>query len=171
MRPLVFDFPGDKKALEQKYEYMFGKTLLISPVTEPEVTQWKTYLPENKGGWYDFYTGRHFDGGQTVTTEIDKAKIPVFAKAGGIVVTKDEVKIFPGQNAEFVLYTDDGESNKYENGEFCKTKFTWNDAKKTLTVENIGGKVPSDYVLTLKLSCREQSKNLTFNGKKKVVKF
>ena len=80
MRPLVFDFYDDPEALQQKYEYMFGPELLISPVTEPGVTEWKTYLPKNKGGWKDYRTGQHYAGGQTVTTKIDKAHIPVFIR-------------------------------------------------------------------------------------------
>ena len=78
MRPLVFDFADDPVALQQKYEYMFGPALLVSPVTEPGVTTWQTYLPKSKGGWRDFRTGRYYDGGQTVTTTVDKGTIPVF---------------------------------------------------------------------------------------------
>jgi len=82
MRPLVFDFADDPMALQQKYEYMFGPSLLVSPVTEPGVKEWKTYLPKNKAGWTDYRTGRHYEGGQTVTTAVDKAHIPVFVKGG-----------------------------------------------------------------------------------------
>ncbi|MBR2149891.1 MAG: glycosyl hydrolase family 31 [Prevotella sp.] len=78
MRPLVFDFASDPVALQQKYEYMLGPKLLISPVTEPGVTQWKTYLPKTKGYWKDYRTGQQYAGGQTVTTPVDKAHIPVF---------------------------------------------------------------------------------------------
>ena len=80
MRPLVFDFANDPEALQQKYEYMFGPKYLISPVTEPNVTEWKTYLPKNEGGWTDYHTGIHYDGGQTVTTPVTKAYIPVFIR-------------------------------------------------------------------------------------------
>ena len=78
MRPLVFDFADDPKALEQKYEFMFGPRLLVSPVTEPDVTTWQTYLPRTTGRWRDRHTGKYYDGGQTVTTAIDKTFIPVF---------------------------------------------------------------------------------------------
>ena len=80
MRPLVFDFADDETALSQSCEYMFGPELLISPVTEPGVTTWKTYLPKQKGGWTDIRTGKHYDGGQYVTTAVDKARIPVFKR-------------------------------------------------------------------------------------------
>ena len=78
MRPLVFDFADDPQALAQKYEYMFGPKLLISPVTEPDATEWKTYLPKTRGRWRDHHTGKYYAGGQTVTTQIDKTFIPVF---------------------------------------------------------------------------------------------
>ena len=80
MRPLVFDFADDEEALKQRYEYMFGPELLVSPVTEPGVTEWKTYLPMNAGGWQDYRTGQHYDGGQYVTTKVTKAHIPVFRR-------------------------------------------------------------------------------------------
>ena len=80
MRPLVFDFANDPEALKQKYEYMFGPELLISPVTEAGVSEWPTYLPKNEGGWRDYRTGQHYEGGQTVTTKVDKAHIPVFVR-------------------------------------------------------------------------------------------
>ncbi len=82
MRPLVFDFADDPEALQQKYEYMFGPSLLVSPITEPGVKEWKTYLPKNKEGWSDYRTGRHYAGGQTVITSVDKAHIPVFVRGG-----------------------------------------------------------------------------------------
>ena len=80
MRPLVFDFADDPEALKQKYEYMFGPTYLVSPVTEPGVTEWQTYLPKSKGGWKHKQTGRLYEGGQTVTTPVDKTHIPIFIR-------------------------------------------------------------------------------------------
>ena len=80
MRPLVFDFADDETALWQSCEYMFGPELLVSPVTEPGVKEWKTYLPKQKGGWTEIHTNEHFDGGQYVTTKVSKAYIPVFRR-------------------------------------------------------------------------------------------
>ena len=88
MRPLVFDFADDPEALRQKYEYMFGPDLLVSPVTEPGVTTWRTYLPKQEGGWTDYRTGKHYDGGQYVTTAVTNAFIPVFLRAGSSIISK-----------------------------------------------------------------------------------
>ena len=81
MRPLVFDFADDPVALQQKYEYMFGPALLVNPVTESGVSEWQTYLPRCKGGWTDLHSGRKYKGGQTVTTTVTKATIPVFVRS------------------------------------------------------------------------------------------
>ena len=211
MRPLVFDFYNDPKALEQKYEYMFGKALLISPITEPDATEWETYLPENEGGWYDYYgiNDVHYDGGQTIKKEIGQeilnsyslqplpeetvkqihnSVIPVFVKAGSIIIrggvssniqmsnTKAKnalkVDVYPGQDAEFTLYEDDGETNDYEKGNFCKTHFSWNDASKTLIIENAGGNmlVRHSFVITVHKK-GSQSQTVNYKGKKLTKKF
>jgi len=141
MRPLVFDFADDATALDQKYEYMFGPALLISPVTEPDVKTWKTYLPKTKGGWYDYHTGKHYDGGQTVTTTVTKAQIPVFVRGGSIIpVSGDEVLVYPGADASFTLYEDDGTTMAYQEGQCSRITFNWNDAKGKLKVGRSRGR-------------------------------
>ncbi|MEO5891520.1 MAG: hypothetical protein ABIQ31_14810 [Ferruginibacter sp.] len=49
-RPLVMDFKNDTAAIAQSYQYMFGKWLLVAPVTEPDVAEWSVYLPKQAGG-------------------------------------------------------------------------------------------------------------------------
>ena len=141
MRPLVFDFPNDATALDQKYEFMFGRSLLVSPVTEPSVTSWTTYLPENEGGWYDYYTGRHYDGGQSVSTDVGADFIPVFVRAGSIIPVKgDEVLLYPGADGSFTLYEDDGTTKDYEKGQCSRITFLWDDARHQLTINKREGK-------------------------------
>jgi len=59
------DFNGDTAALKQPFEYMFGNALLVAPVTEPNIKEWNVYLSE-PATWYDFSTGKRFNGGQTI---------------------------------------------------------------------------------------------------------
>lgn len=152
MRPFIFDFPHDQQALQQKYEYMFGPSLLISPITEPNVTSWKTYLPVLPQGWYDYYSGKHMEGGQMVTTAVDKSRIPVFVKGGSILPlavdpliaaktlhTPLEIRIYPGADAVFTLYEDDGQSNDYEQGKCSRITFRWDDQKQQLTIDERQG--------------------------------
>jgi len=141
MRPLVFDFSDDAEALEQKYEYMFGPALLISPVTEAGAKAWHTYLPKTRGGWYDYRTGRHYDGGQTVTTDVTLASIPVFVRAGSIIpVSGDEVLVYPGADASFTLYEDDGTTMEYLKGKCSRITFRWNDSRRKLNVSPRGSR-------------------------------
>jgi len=152
MRPLVFDFPDDPKALSQKYEYMFGRSLLVNPVTKPGVTRWDTYLPQCEAGWYDFRTGRHYEGGQTVTT--DARRIPVFVRGGSILplaaeptqnavpTPRLELRVYPGADATFTLYEDDGATTAYEQGQYTRTKLTWDNARQRLSVGQPQGSWP-----------------------------
>ena len=145
MRPLVMDFNGDTSALNQSYEYMFGKALLTAPVTEPNVKEWNVYLPKS-ADWYDFWTGKNFKGGQKIKTDAQLDKIPLFVKAGSIIpmgpfiqysTEKNdpiEIRIYPGANCEFTLYEDENDNYNYENGLYSTTEFRWNNAANTLTI-------------------------------------
>ena len=82
MRPLVFDFSTDEMALNQDCEYMFGPSLLVRPIVEPmsAAKEVKVYLPKSKGGWRDYWTGTHYEGGQEVTLPVTISHIPVFVR-------------------------------------------------------------------------------------------
>ncbi len=102
MRALVMDFAKDKRALNINDEYMFGKSLLVSPVTKPmytrevvkgddttEVADFSkikgkdVYLPKGTD-WFDFWTGEEYNGGQTITKKSPVDIIPLYVKAGSI---------------------------------------------------------------------------------------
>lgn len=154
MRPFVFDFPDDEEALRQQHSFMLGESLLVCPVTEPGVSRWKVYLPEHEAGWYDFVTGERYDGGQYIEIPVTIESIPVFAKGGSIIplaaelqhsgelqsITADgkinesqiTLKVFPGADAAFVLYEDDGVSCAYENGQYRTVTIRWDERRQKL---------------------------------------
>ena len=186
MRPLVFDFSNDTEALQQKNEYMFGSALLISPVTEPGVTEWRTYLPKNAAGWYDYRTGKHYSGGKNVTTPVDKTFIPVFVRGGSILpvgasrqfaaqTTAEplELRIYPGADAQFTLYEDDGVSQSYRNGECSRIAFSWDDDRRTLTIARREGCYSGmQKRITLNVTLPDgTSKSVVYKGKKMTCKF
>lgn len=146
MRPLVMDFPDDERALQQKYEYMFGPSLLVSPIVEPNVNSWTTYLPKSSD-WYDLRTGKCYSGGTSVTTVESIESMPVFVRSGSIILmaqgkryAADEstapltIRIYPGRDCAFSLYEDDGETYNYEHGERSLIQFTWSESKQQLTI-------------------------------------
>ena len=81
MRPLFYDFPEDKKCWETEDSYMFGPDLLVSPVMEAGATKRSVYLPAG-ATWKDAYTGKVYEGGQTVTVPAPIDIIPVMIRDG-----------------------------------------------------------------------------------------
>jgi alpha-D-xyloside xylohydrolase len=153
MRPLVMDFSNDTKAMAQECEYMFGKAMLIAPVTAP-ASSWEVYLPKSTG-WYNFWTGKKYNGGQTIIADAPQDKIPVFVKAGSIIPmgklmqftgqkSNDtlEIRIYKGADASFTLYEDEGDNYNYEKGKYSNIAFTWNEKMQTLTVGDLQGAYP-----------------------------
>jgi len=146
MRPLVMDFAGDTSALNQQYEFMFGKSFLVAPVTEPGVNKWNVYLPKS-AAWYDFWTGKIHPGGQMTIKETPIDIIPLFVKAGSIIPLGPkvqyaaekkwdtlEIRIYPGADGELTLYEDENDNYNYEKGFYSTIKFKWDDSAKTLHV-------------------------------------
>ena len=77
MRPMFYDFCEDKMTWETEDQYMFGPDILVAPVMEAGVTTRRVYLPKGEV-WTECYTGKKYEGGQTVTAEAPIDIIPVF---------------------------------------------------------------------------------------------
>lgn len=185
MRPLVFDFAGDTEALKQDNEYMFGQSMLVCPVTEGGVSQWKVYLPETEGGWYDFRNGTKYIGGSYADVPVDMESIPVFVKAGSIIPTgpvkqsvaekSDEpvvLNIYPGADASFSLYEDEGVNMNYE--DLCRSTIcmTWDDSARKLTIGKRAGSFEGmQEVRTFKITVAGTEKTIRYDGRKVAVKF
>ena len=56
MRGLALDFPGDAPARTIADQYLFGKSILVAPVTAYGATSREVYLP-GKTVWYNAWTG------------------------------------------------------------------------------------------------------------------
>ena len=155
MRPLLFDFPSDRQALQQAAQFMFGPALLVCPVTEADVTSWPVYLPQTAGGWYDLRSGKHYAGGQRLNVAVDAASIPVFVRAGSLLVTAEglersdllpradlTVHVYPGVDGEFSIYDDEGTNYNYEQGSCSRIPLQWNQQKRQLTIGQRNGSFP-----------------------------
>ncbi len=144
MRALFMDFPNDPKVAEIGDEYMFGPAFLVAPVTSQGQTTKRVYLPAGTA-WYNYWTNERFEGGQTIQVNAPIDTIPLFVRAGSIVPLGSEVesthdkqsiahvKVYPGADGDFALYSDDGLTYAYEKGESKITKLHWDDAAKKLT--------------------------------------
>lgn len=154
MRGLVMDFPEDLTARNLNDEYLFGPSILVSPVYEMGARTRDVYLPAGTR-WVDFYTGESYDGGQTVTAAAPLSRMPLFVRAGAIIPTAPEVQyadqivnapitlnVYTGADGSFELYEDDGRSYGYEKGEWSRIPFSYDEAKGELAVGARVGSFP-----------------------------
>ena len=146
MRGLVMDFNGDDNIYNIKDQWMFGSALMACPVGEYQKYSRNVYLPKQKG-WYDFYTGKHYAGGQTIVADAPYEKIPVFVPEGSILPVGPEMEwsdqkkpelidlyVYAGKDGSYTLYEDEGTNYNYEKGKYATIDFQYDDAQKTLTI-------------------------------------
>ena len=146
MRGLVMDFNGDDNIYNIKDQWMFGSALMACPVGEYQKYSRNVYLPKQKG-WYDFYTGKHYAGGQTIVADAPYEKIPVFVPEGSILPVGPEMEwsdqkkpelidlyVYAGKDGSYTLYEDEGTNYNYEKGKYATIDFLYDDAQKTLTI-------------------------------------
>lgn len=144
MRALFMDFPHDPNVADIRDEYMFGPAILVAPVTDQGATSRKVYLPAGCD-WYNYWTSERIHGGQTITAAAPIDTIPLFVRAGSIIPLGApvesthqpqaiaSVKVYPGADANFTLYSDDGTTYAYEKGKSSITHLHWDDATRQLT--------------------------------------
>lgn len=144
MRALPLDFPDDPKVTDLRDEYMFGPAFLVAPVTEQGSTTREVYLPAGSD-WYNYWTNEKVKGGQTITVSAPIDTIPLFVRAGSIIPfgtmvesthqqqSIAKVRVYPGANAAFTLFSDDGTTYAYENGAGSITHLRWDDAAQKLS--------------------------------------
>jgi alpha-D-xyloside xylohydrolase len=151
MRGLFMDFGADPNVANIGDEYMFGPALLVAPVTDQGMTTRQVYLPAGTD-WYNFWTEERIHGGQTITAQAPIDTIPLFVRAGAILPlgtpvesTNDvqkisKIKVYPGADGDFSLYSDDGTTYAYEQGKSSTTRLHWDDVAAKLT--HTGSPIP-----------------------------
>lgn len=119
---------------------------------EPKTTS--VYLPKG-ARWYDLQSGKRYDGNRRVELPTTIKTIPLFVREGSILpIGPDmqytgekawddlEIRVYPGADGTFTLYEDDGNTYKYEQGQYAEITFQWNDRTRTLTIANRKGAFP-----------------------------
>ncbi len=150
MRALWLHYSDDPVATAREDEYLWGKDVLVAPVVEEGAASRQIYLP--RGFWYDFWTGERIEGGREITREVDLETMPLYVRAGSILplgpikqYTGERVDqplailIYPGNDASFLLYEDDGKSFDYRKGEWTGIQMAWNDSRRILSLRLASG--------------------------------
>lgn len=154
MRGLVMDFPEDTVARSVADQYMFGPALLINPVHRHKARSREVYLP-GAAGWYDLYSGEHFEGGQVITASAPFERMPVFVREGSILPAGPELQyamqrladpltlyVFTGADGTFSLYEDEGTNYDYEQGKYALIPFTYSEKDGVLNIGERQGSFP-----------------------------
>ncbi len=154
MRGLAFDFREDPNVRNIADQFMFGSSILVNPVTEPGAKNRQVYLPKGVN-WTDFWSGKEYDGGQTVIADSPIDHIPLFVKQGSIIPMGPvlqyadekpedpiELRIYPGADGHFTLYEDENDNYDYEKGIYSTISFDWNDKTQTLRIDDRKGSFP-----------------------------
>ena len=147
MRPLVYQFPGDKNCVRESFDYMLGPSILVASVVKPRTRKRTVYLPAGNG-WTDFYTQKHYQGGQTVTIPAPLTYVPFFVADGGMIPMgevvhplihkKDDLRqvlVFPapGENhSTLALTEDDGLSLDYRKGKITRLRIELDSSPESL---------------------------------------
>ncbi|MFW5642459.1 MAG: TIM-barrel domain-containing protein [Alkalispirochaeta sp.] len=132
IRPLVYEFPDDPGVVDESFEFLLGRGLMVASVFSEGARERRVYLPAGTR-WCDLYSGDWMDGGRTVTVPAPLERPTVLAREGMILPLgppmdrirsseddRREFWLFPGDgDAEnhFDLYEDDGASLRYLQGE------------------------------------------------------
>ncbi|MGQ1891924.1 TIM-barrel domain-containing protein [Thermophagus sp. OGC60D27] len=146
MRGLVMDFPHDTKVFNVGDQYMFGPGFMVCPVYNYKARHRDVYFPENRG-WYNFYSGKYVEGGQTKRVEAPYERMPLFVPAGSIIPVGPQIQyamekipetitlyVYTGDDGSFELYEDENTNYNYEKGQFATIPFTYNEKNQTLTI-------------------------------------
>ena len=178
VRALWLHYAGDAAAAARGDEYLWGRDILVAPVTEKEATSRRLYLPP--GRWYDFWTNKGVEGGREITRPVDLATMPLYVRAGAVLpmgpvkqYTAEEVDeplsltVYPGADSSSTLYEDDGRSFKYRSGEWMGVVMDWNQASRTLSLRLAeGSKIlpPLTRKIRVRSAGEERAHEIAFNG-------
>ncbi|XP_019633185.1 PREDICTED: lysosomal alpha-glucosidase-like isoform X8 [Branchiostoma belcheri] len=86
-RPLFFEYPTDSHTWGVDTQFLWGDSLMVTPVLEQGATKVTAYFPNDT--WYDFYSGRPVvPVGQNVTLDAPRDTINLHLRGGAILVTQ-----------------------------------------------------------------------------------
>ena len=178
MRALWLHYPDDPRAVECGDQYLWGRDILVAPVTEKGAQERKVYLPA--GRWRDYWTEQEVEGGRTVTRKVDLSIMPLYVRAGAVIPLgplrqftgecRDEpleLTIYPGADGEFVLYEDDGATFECEHGQFMRTRAQWADGRRRLLLDLARGsrwQGPRPREFRMRLASDSQVQQVSFDG-------
>ena len=185
LRPLLFNYQSDENTYEINDEFLCGDNILVAPVLEQGLKCRMIYLPKGNN-WIDYWTKEEFEGGQYIIKNTPLDVCPIFIKSGTVIPICEEqqyigekensklnLEIYLGDNRtreEYIHYIDDGESFRYEQGEYNIYKIeVENNESLNISINRLNNKFNDTYkeIELIIFNCRFEYVNL--NGEKMKV--
>lgn len=158
-RPIMFEFPKDIRTYGIDKQFLWGKSLLVTPVLDPGVDYVDGYFPA--GLWYDYYTGDVLNSkGEETRLVAPLEKINLHLREGSVIPTQEPnvtLWVSSGQPLHLVcalsddgsasgdLFWDDGETiDTYENNQYAY--ITFNVSQKVMTSQVLHSNVEATYI-------------------------
>jgi len=177
MRALWLHHPEELEAVLRGDEFLWGRDILVAPVTEKAATTRELYLP--RGTWYDFWTNEKIAGGRVINRKVDLATMPLYVRSGAVIpfgpvkqYTEEKVEepitlvVYPGSDGEFTLYEDDGRTFDFRRGEWQGTRLTWNDKLRQLSLAPAkGSKTSGQRIFEIRLAAESKTRRISFAGR------
>jgi alpha-glucosidase len=147
--PTFYHFPDDEGCYQENDDMMLGADLLVAAVVEPGKWARSVYLPVGRG-WYDFWSGDYYRGGQEVILPAPWDRPPLLAGeccaiplnvADQHFLTRADQRgfcIFPSKldgQFESSCFEDDGESEGYREGHYWTWRLQITASRSDLAVE------------------------------------
>jgi len=184
IRALWLHYPDDSAAVARGDEYLWGRDILVAPVTEKGASSRRLYLP--RGYWYDFWTEQKIAGGREIERPVDLATMPLYVRAGAIVplgpikqYASEKVEapltlqIYPGADGSFLLYEDDGVSFDYRKDEWMGLRIAWNDRQGKLRLRLAEGSrwLPPGREIEVRFASLKANRHVVFAGRPLSINF
>lgn len=190
IRPMYIEYPEDEKSYHNAQQYLFGDNLLVAPIASPgegrhRLASQVVWFP--KGSWYNFFSHEKVEGEREILAPADIDEFPLYVK-GGIPLPMQPytprmsdaplstlvLRCYPGEEGKtgtFILYEDDGISQKYQKGAFAETLLQYSRDGSVITIKIAPTKgsykcqvKKRDYII--ELPCTQKADSITIDGKK-----
>ena len=177
MRALWLHYPNDIEASKRGDEFLWGRDILVAPVTEKAAKIRDVYLPQ--GVWYDFWNNEEIAGGRVVSRNVDLATMPLYVRAGAIIPfgpvkqyteeradTPFSLRVSPGADGQFELYEDDGRTFNFRHGEWMGILMRWTDKSRRLSLAlSKGSKFSGQRSFEVVVAGDTKMRSISFSGR------
>jgi alpha-glucosidase len=145
MRPLFLEYPKLGGIAGNDHDFLFGRDLLVAPVTTEMLDAQTVHLPD--GEWFDYWNAEKKSSKEEIILKPTLDQMPLYVRAGAILPMQElvqytgqtpdgplKLRVYPGPDCSGSLYQDDGHTYAYQRGEVLRVKYSCESNAGVLTI-------------------------------------